>query len=130
MPLDQPEEVYPYEKNMGFFDHIDELRKRLFRVAVVLLVGTVVGFIYVEKLFEWVVLSPFSKEFFGYRFFCAVGQQLLHSDAMCWTPPPLVMQSQQIQGQFVSAFKISFVVGFVVAFPYIIYQLWSFVGQH
>gem|GEM_PF-4187884 len=33
MPLDQPEEVYPYEKNMGFFDHIDELRKRLFRVA-------------------------------------------------------------------------------------------------
>ena len=52
MPLDQSEEVYPYEKNMGFFDHIDELRKRLFRVAVVVLIGTVLGFIYVEELFE------------------------------------------------------------------------------
>jgi len=52
---------------------------------------------------------------------------LMNSDALCWTPPPLVMQSQQIQGQFVSAFKISFVVGFVVAFPYIIYQIWSFI---
>ena len=127
MPLDQPEEVYPYEKNMGFFDHIDELRKRLFRVAVVVLIGTVLGFIYVEELFEIIVLSPFSPDFFGYRFFCKAGHFLMNSDALCWTPPPLVMQSQQIQGQFVSAFKISFVVGFVVAFPYIIYQVWSFI---
>ena len=127
MPLDQPEEVYPYEKNMGFFDHIDELRKRLFRVAVVVLIGTVLGFIYVEELFEIIVLSPFSTDFFGYRFFCKAGHFLMNSDALCWTPPPLVMQSQQIQGQFVSAFKISFVVGFVVAFPYIIYQVWSFI---
>jgi sec-independent protein translocase protein TatC len=127
MPLDQPEEIYPYEKNMGFFDHIDELRKRLFRVAVVVLLGTVTGFIFVEKLFEWVVLSPFRPDFLGYRFFCKVGRWITNSDALCWSPPPLLMQSQQIQGQFVSAFKISFVVGFVVAFPYIIYQIWSFI---
>jgi sec-independent protein translocase protein TatC len=127
MPLDQPQEVYPYEKNMGFFDHIDELRKRLFRVAVVVLIGTILGFIYVEELFEIIVLSPFNPDFFGYRFFCNAGHFLMNSDALCWTPPPLVMQSQQIQGQFVSAFKISFVVGFVVAFPYIIYQIWSFI---
>lgn len=127
MSLDQPEEVYPYEKNMGFFDHVDELRKRLFRVAVVVLIGTVLGFIYVEELFEIIVLSPFNPDFFGYRFFCKAGHFLMNSDALCWTPPPLVMQSQQIQGQFVSAFKISFVVGFVVAFPYIIYQIWSFI---
>jgi sec-independent protein translocase protein TatC len=127
MPLDQPEEVYPYEKNMGFFDHIDELRKRLFRVAVVVLIGTILGFIYVEELFEIIVLSPFNPDFFGYRFFCNAGHFLMNSDVLCWTPPPLVMQSQQIQGQFVSAFKISFVVGFVVAFPYIIYQIWSFI---
>ena len=127
MPLDQPKEVYPYEKNMGFFDHIDELRKRLFRVAVVMLIGTVIGFIFVEELFEFIVLSPFSPDFFGYRFFCKAGHVLTNSDALCWTPPQLVMQSQLIQGQFVSAFKIAFVVGFVAAFPYIIYQIWSFI---
>jgi len=127
MPLDQPKEVYPYEKNMGFFDHIDELRKRLFRVAVVVLIGTVIGFIFVEELFEFIVLSPFSPDFFGYRFFCKAGHILTNSDALCWTPPQLLMQSQLIQGQFVSAFKIAFVVGFVAAFPYIIYQIWSFI---
>ncbi|GDX49382.1 Sec-independent protein translocase protein TatC [Bacteroidota bacterium] len=127
MPLDPPKEVYPYEKNMGFFDHIDELRKRLFRVAVVMLIGTVIGFIFVEELFEFIVLSPFSSDFFGYRFFCKAGHVLMNSDALCWTPPQLVMQSQLIQGQFVSAFKIAFVVGFVAAFPYIIYQIWSFI---
>ncbi len=127
MPLDQPKQVYPYEKNMGFFDHIDELRKRLFRVAVVVLIGTVIGFIFVEELFEFIVLSPFSPDFFGYRFFCKAGHILTNSDALCWTPPQLLMQSQLIQGQFVSAFKIAFVVGFVAAFPYIIYQIWSFI---
>lgn len=127
MSLDQIEEIYPHEKNMGFFAHIDELRKRLFRIAIFVLIGTTVGFIYVEKLFDWIVLSPFSRDFFGYRFFCKAGRLILHSDALCWTPPPLVMQSQLIQGQFVSAFKIAFVVGFVVAFPYIVYQLWSFI---
>jgi len=127
MPLDQPKQVYPYEKNMGFFDHIDELRKRLFRVAVVMLIGTVIGFIFVEELFEFIVLSPFSPDFFGYRFFCKAGHILTNSDALCWTPPQLLMQSQLIQGQFVSAFKIAFVVGFVAAFPYIIYQIWSFI---
>ncbi len=99
----------------------------MFRVAIVVLTGTVIGFIYVEKLFDWIVLSPFKPDFFGYRFFCKAGRFLTHSDALCWTPPPLSMQSQQIQGQFVSAFKIAFVVGFVVAFPYIIYQVWSFI---
>jgi sec-independent protein translocase protein TatC len=46
---------------------------------------------------------------------------------MCWHPPALEMQSQQIQGQFVSAFKISLVVSFIISFPYLINQIWQFI---
>lgn len=128
MALDQPEEnEFPYEKNMGFFDHIDELRARLYRVAILILLGTIAAFFFIEPIFNRIVLSPFQPGFWGNRFFCAAGRWIFNSDALCWEPPPLEMQSQQIQGQFVSAFKISLVVGFVVAFPYIIYQIWSFV---
>lgn len=127
MPVDQPEKVYPHEKNMGFFDHIDELRKRLMRIAMVVLLFTILGFCFVEPLFDLIIMAPFRSDFFGYRFFCKMGHLLSKTDALCWQPPELLMQSQQIQGQFSAAFKIAMVSGFVVSFPFIIQQLWGFV---
>ena len=129
MALDQVDvdKQFPDEKNMGFFDHLDELRKRLVRIAYAVLLTTIVAFFWVEDIFDLIILSPFKADFLGYRFFCKMGRLITHSDSLCWPAPKLSMQSQQIQGQFVSAFKIAFVVGIVVAFPYIVYQIWGFV---
>ena len=129
MALDQVDvdEVFPGEKNMGFFDHIDELRKHLVRIAYAVIISTCVTFFWVEKIFDMVILGPFKPDFWGYKFFCKSGHFVLGNNSLCWQPPALSMQSQQIQGQFVSAFKIALVVGVIIAFPYIIYQLWSFI---
>ncbi len=112
---------------MGFFDHIDELRKRLLRVAIVLVVLLIVGFAFVPELFDAVIMGPFRKDFWGYKFLCSAGKLFGGSGALCFEPPPVEMQSNQIQGQFISAFKISMVAALVVTFPYIIQQIWSFV---
>ncbi len=127
MALDQTGPDFPYEKNMGFFDHIDELRKRLVRIAFVVLVLIFVSFFYVSEIFDMIILSPFKEGFWGYEFFCKAGRYFTGKDIMCWHPPALEMQSQQIQGQFVSAFKISMVVSFVLTFPYLIHQIWQFI---
>ena len=129
MPLDQvdADELYPDDKNMGFFDHLDELRARLVKIAYILIVATIICFVFVEDIFNLIVMSPFEPGFWGYEFFCKAGRFFTQSDALCWTPPKLSMQSQQIQGQFVSAFKISFVVGTIASFPLVVWQLWSFV---
>lgn len=127
MPLDQPETAFPYEKNMGFFDHIDELRKRLFRIALVIFIGLIVSFFWVPDIFETVIMGPFKPDFWGYKFFCSMGRTFTGGDSLCWTPPPIEMQSMQIQGQFISAFKISAVISVMVAFPYIVAQIWGFV---
>lgn len=127
MPLDQPDPIFPYEKNMGFFDHIDELRSRLFRVAVVLFIAVIISFVFVPEIFQTVIMGPFQKGFPGYKFFCAAGKLLTGTDALCWNPPAIEMQSMQIQGQFISAFKISVVLGVIVTFPYIVHQIWGFV---
>ena len=127
MALDQTGPDFPYEKNMGFFDHIDELRKRLVRIALVVVIFLFVSFFYVSEIFDLIILSPVKEGFWGYNFFCRAGRFFTGKDIMCWTPPALDMQSQQIQGQFISAFKISVVVSFVLTFPYIIWQIWQFV---
>jgi sec-independent protein translocase protein TatC len=127
MALDQTGPDFPYEKNMGFFDHIDELRKRLVRIALVVVIFLFVSFFYVSEIFDLIILSPFKEGFWGYEFFCKAGRYFTGKDIMCWHPPALEMQSQQIQGQFVSAFKISLVISFILTFPYLIHQIWQFI---
>jgi sec-independent protein translocase protein TatC len=127
MALDQTGPDFPYEKNMGFFDHIEELRKRLVRIALVLVVLIFVTFFYVSEIFDLIILSPFKEDFWGYEFFCKSGRYFTGKDIMCWHPPALEMQSQQIQGQFVSAFKITLVTSIIIAFPYLIHQIWQFI---
>ena len=127
MALDQTGPDFPYEKNMGFFDHIDELRKRLVRIALVVVVFIFISFFYVSEIFDLIILSPFKEGFWGYEFFCKAGRYFTGKDIMCWHPPALEMQSQQIQGQFVSAFKISLVISFILTFPYLIHQIWQFI---
>jgi sec-independent protein translocase protein TatC len=127
MALDQTGPDFPYEKNMGFFDHIEELRKRLVRIALVLVILIFVSFFYVSEIFDLIILSPFKEDFWGYEFFCKSGRYFTGKDIMCWHPPALEMQSQQIQGQFVSAFKITLVTSIIIAFPYLIHQIWQFI---
>lgn len=127
MALDQTEEIYPNEKSMGFFDHIDELRRRLLRMAMAVLVGIIVAFFYIEEIFDNIITTPIRKDFWGYEMYCKLGKFLTGKDLMCFNPPAVKMQSMQLQGQFVSAFKIALVAGIVVAFPIIVYQLWLFV---
>jgi sec-independent protein translocase protein TatC len=112
---------------MGFFDHIDELRSRLVKIAYLIIVATIAAFVYVDVLFDKVIMAPFTAGFWGYKFFCKAGRMIMNDDALCWDPPPLMMQSMQVQGQFVSAFKIALVAGFVISFPFVVHQLWLFV---
>lgn len=129
MALDQVDvdEQFSDEKNMGFFDHLDELRARLVKIAYIIFVTTVSAFIWVDTLFEKVIMAPFSQGFWGYEFFCKAGRLIMNDDTLCWDPPKLIMQSMQVQGQFVSAFKIALVGGFILSFPFVVRQLWLFV---
>ena len=126
MALDQ-EEIYPYEKNMSIFDHIDDLRKYLFRMAVALLIGIIVSFFFVQELFDILIMAPLRSDFWGHELHCNLGKWIGKEELLCFTPPELSLQSTKIQGQFISAFKISFVMGLVGTFPFMLIQLWQFI---
>ena len=129
MALDQVDvdQQFSEEKNMGFFDHIDELRASLVKIAYIVIATTIAAFIWVDTLFEKVIMAPFTAGFWGYSFFCKAGRTIMNNDTLCWDPPKLIMQSMQVQGQFVSAFKIALVAGFILSFPFVVRQLWLFV---
>lgn len=127
MALDQSEDLYPNERNMGFFDHIDELRKRLMRMALVLVVGIIVGYIFSEYIFRNIATAPIYNDFWGYKMYCNLGRWLTGKDGLCFTIPEVRTQNTALQGQFITDFKIALFSGLIATFPYIIYQIWKFV---
>jgi sec-independent protein translocase protein TatC len=55
---------------MGFFDHLEELRWHLFRSVVVISVFAVVLFVYRTEVIGTVFMSPLRYDFVTYRFIC------------------------------------------------------------
>ncbi len=98
------------DKPMSFWDHLDELRKRVTRALMVLLAGCLVAWAYKEELIK-IVAKPFCDAWI---------EQKLEGDCKLNFAAP--------GDSFLAYFNLSLIGGFLIAAPYIFYQLWSFVA--
>jgi len=105
---------------MSFLQHLEELRWRLVRCVIVILIIALVIWYYQEEVMVNLFLSMKDKNFITFKLFCKYL-------GVCVEEIPVKMQSMTVSGQFTYALMMSFLGGLVVSFPYIFYQLWSFV---
>jgi len=89
---------------MGFLEHLEELRWRLVRSFAAILLGSGLSYGYIDEILS-VLLYPSTI-----------------------TDSPIVIQSLQVQSMFLIKWFISFASGFIIALPYLIYQVWKFVA--
>lgn len=117
------------EAEMGFFEHVEALRWHLLRSAVaVVICASVVGYYY-DIVFDKIILGITSKDFPTYRLMCQVGERLNLKEAICIDKDiPLVLQNISMFGQITLLFQYSLIIGLVLAFPYIIFELWRFIA--
>jgi sec-independent protein translocase protein TatC len=107
-------------KQMSFLDHLEELRWRLMRSAVAVIIFAIVIWIYQKEIMENVFLIMVDPNFITFKLLC----EYLN---VCIDKIPVNFQSMTLSGQFSYALMMSIMGGAVLAFPYIFYQLWSFV---
>ncbi|MBP5994683.1 MAG: twin-arginine translocase subunit TatC [Crocinitomicaceae bacterium] len=107
-------------KQMSFLDHLEELRWRLMRSAIAVVIFAIVIWIYQKEIMENVFLIMVDPNFVTFRLLC----EYLN---VCIDKIPVNFQSMTLSGQFSYALMMSIMGGAVLAFPYIFYQLWSFV---
>jgi sec-independent protein translocase protein TatC len=107
-------------KQMSFLDHLEELRWRLMRSAVAIIIFAVVIWIYQKEIMENVFLIMIDPNFITFQLLC----EYLN---VCIDKIPVNFQSMTLSGQFSYALMMSIMGGAVLSFPYIFYQLWSFV---
>ena len=107
------------EKDMSFVDHLDELRKRLFRCVIAIFIFTIVAFLTMDVIFKKVILAPSKVDFITYKLLCKAG-------VFCVDKIEFLLQSRTLTGQFTMHLSASFVAGLVVSFPYVAWQIWLF----
>jgi sec-independent protein translocase protein TatC len=114
------------EKEMSFWEHLEELRWHLVRAVIVLVALAIGAFVMREFIFDTVILAPKNPDFISYRALCALGK-LIHTDALCISSEPLKIINIQMSGQFMVHIYISMMAALVVAFPYLLWEIWSFI---
>lgn len=120
------------EKEMTFLDHLEELRWHIIRALFAVIILTVAAFIYAPWIFENVIFGPAHTDFIFFKWMCNLGKLVGSEETLCIKSLPFKVQSRQMMGQFMMHLVSSFVLGLIVAFPYVAWELWSFVrpGLH
>ena len=98
---------------MSFWDHLEELRGTLFRSILVLCLLAVLGFVFKKPLF-WIVFRPASPDFVIYRL-------------LGWTFS-LDIINVEMAAQFFVHLQAAFGAALILAFPYIIWEIWRFLA--
>ncbi len=109
------------QKEMTIIDHLNDLRKFLFHSALGVAVGAAIVAMNIQWVYDKVIFAPKNPDFITYRLFCKI------SDALCIKEIPIHIINRSMSGQFSAHIWTSIIFGIIIAFPYILYELWKFI---
>ncbi len=115
------------EKEMSFLDHLEELRWHIVRSVTAIVICMFVAFFFTKWIFTNIIFAPTQVDFITFKWLCKLGELTGSTDALCAKPFPFKIQSRYMTGQFTMQILSSFVIGFIVAFPYVFWEIWRFV---
>ena len=133
MPLDQVDvdnmkEEKEEGQEMSFLEHLEELRWNIIRSLTAIVGIGIILFLFKDPVFENIILGPTHDSFLSYRAICAFSNGVGLGDIMCFTPPDFDLQAIGFGEAFIMSIKVSFIMGFIFAFPYVFWEAWRFIS--
>ena len=104
---------------MTFLEHLEELRWHIVRSAIAVLVFAIAAFVFKNIVFDVIFLGPSHHDFITNRLLCSIG--------ICLNQKAIQLINFEMAGQFLTHIKISIIAGIVIAFPYIVFEIWRFI---
>lgn len=127
LSADQQHDEAEAQGEMTFWDHLEALRWMLIRVLVVLAVLVVGGFGFIPWIFEHVVMAPSRNDFFLYTWMSKGASALAMLPDDLKRPFHVDIINIQLSSQFFLHMTLSVWFAVLVAFPYLIYEIWKFI---
>ena len=113
---------------MSFLDHLEELRWHLIRSTLAIVIIGSVAFLMKDFIFDTVIFGPKKMDFPTYKLFCDIATYFGFDSAFCAEKLPFTIQSRLMSGQFSAHIWTSIWAGFIIGFPYVLFELWKFIS--
>ena len=111
---------------MSFLDHLETLRWHIIRSVSAIVIFAILAFVYSRSIWDNIILAPNSNDFWTSRMLIKINNFLgMQSEGL--NKKPLDLINFNMSGQFMVDVWTAIIVGFIVAFPYVVYQFWSFI---
>lgn len=115
------------ESEMSFIDHLEVLRWHIVRSVLAIVISAIFFFVFIDEIFDKVIMGPTHNDFISYRLFCKLSNTLGLGNSLCMPPMKLNLQVNSVSGTFMSSITIALVGGLLVAFPIICWEVWRFI---
>ena len=113
---------------MTFWDHLDELRRVLFRVIGVWFVLAIGYFVAMPYLFDHVILAPCHNDFVFYDLLRFIGQKFDLTDEFFTQEFKVKLVNINLAAPFFIHMSTAFWMSVVTAMPYIFFEVWRFIN--
>ncbi|MDO4728509.1 MAG: twin-arginine translocase subunit TatC [Bacteroidota bacterium] len=118
---------------MSFLDHLEALRWLLIRSTAGVLVGALISFLFINDIFDVIIFGPSRPEFITYRWLCDISIMVdtwrgaEEVGQFCIEKLNFEIQSRKLTGQFSVMLWMGITCGFILGFPYILWEVWKFI---
>lgn len=113
---------------MSFLEHLEELRWHLVRSFVAIFIVAILVFANINFIFDNVLLAHLKSDFSTYQFFCKVFSSIGIDSSFCNINFKQTLQALNPTQQLMTAIWSSLIIGFIIAFPYVLWEIWRFIA--
>lgn len=116
------------EKEMSFLGHLEELRWHLVRSASVVVIFGIFLFIFQKEVYENFLLAHRKSDFITYQLFCDFFNLFGLDSSFCRVSFKDNLISLKPTQQLMNSIWSSFILGIILSFPYLLWELWKFIS--
>lgn len=113
---------------MSFLEHLEVLRWHLVRASIAIGFFTILIFAFKSFVFDKIILAQKNADFWTYQLFCKISHWLGRGDALCMEDIDFNLINITMSGQFTMHIIVSIIGGIIIAFPYILFEIWRFIS--
>ena len=115
------------EKEMSFLGHIGELRAHLIRSIIAIIIGALIIGFNINWIMDHIFFGPTRNDFLTFRVVNHFSREIIGHDSI-HLPKDFPVRVQKLFQQFNVMMAVSVFGGMVMAFPYIVWELWKFIS--
>jgi sec-independent protein translocase protein TatC len=116
------------QQEMSFLGHLEELRWHLVRSASAIFIIGILLFVFQKEVYEHFLLAHRKPDFITYQIFCDFFNLFGVDSTFCAVEFNDNLISLKPTQQLMNAIWSSFILGVILSFPYLVWELWRFIS--